>query len=354
MYTLPRKAKSLREFERKMEVINNHLSSVMSSRYSSTVLLLMVFLLCGSCYKPSSATSDAWDMTTQQQDSISFHTTHHYSQNYNFVVRGDSLLLARLQPDGLPIDSVVVYKGDNLVVADFMTIPSDTIDSVWVKVARDQQTQGWLRESELLPAVSPDDPISWFIDLFDNVHLLIFLAFTVVVAAAYGLRRLMKRRARIVHFNDIPSLYPTLLCLLVASSATLYSSIQMFAPESWRHFYYHPTLNPLALPLYLGIFISSVWLMLVVALAALDDIRRQLYRGEAVLYACSMVAVCAVCYVVFSLSTLYFVGYPLLIAYIIVALRHYFRHVHGRYLCGRCGETMPHKGQCPHCGAINE
>ncbi len=314
----------------------------------------MVLLLCGSCYKPSSATSDAWDLSRQQQDSISFHSCHHYSQNYNFVVRGDSLRLSRRQPFEQSSDSVMVYRRDHLVVADFITMPSDSIDSVWVKVARDQQTQGWLRESELLPAVSPDDPISWFIDLFDDVHLLIFLAFTVLVAAAYGLRHLMKRRARIVHFNDIPSFYPTLLCLLVASSATLYSSIQVFAPESWRHFYYHPTLNPFTLPLHLSIFISSVWLMLIVTLAALDDIRRLLYRGEAVIYACSMIAVCAMAYIVFSLTTLYYVGYPLLAAYYAYALRRYFGHIRGRYICGRCGETIARKGRCPHCGAINE
>lgn len=37
-------------------------------------------------------------------------------------------------------------------------------------------TQGWIRESEMLAGVSPDDPISQFIDFFSNTHLLVFLA----------------------------------------------------------------------------------------------------------------------------------------------------------------------------------
>lgn len=69
----------------------------------------------------------------------------------------------------------------------------------------------------------------------------------VIVVVAYGLYRLNRHDAYIVHFNDIDSFYPTLLCLLVASSATLYASIQMFGAETWRHFYYHPSLNPFAL-----------------------------------------------------------------------------------------------------------
>ena len=195
-------------------------------------------LLLVSCYNRGPITPDAWNLTEQQLDSISFYTTHHYTQNYNFVVTGDSLVVVAQQPEAMAIpevvsieiesigeeqqkDSITLRKNERIVVADIMTVPSDTIDSVWVKVARDQLTFGWIHENELLSKVSPDDPISQFIDLFSNVHLLVFLAFCVVIVAAYGVRRLMRRGAKIVHFNDIPSFYPTTLCLLVASSAVL-------------------------------------------------------------------------------------------------------------------------------------
>ena len=295
-------------------------------------------LLLVSCYNRGPITPDAWNLTEQQLDSISFYTTHHYTQNYNFIVTGDSLVVVAQEPGAMAIpdvvstlnsnlspltslDSITLRRNERIVVADIMTVPSDTIDSVWVKVARDQLTFGWIHEKELLAKVSPDDPISQFIDLFSNVHLLVFLAFCVVVVAAYGVRRLMRRGAKIVHFNDIPSFYPTTLCLLVASSAVLYSSIQLFGPESWRHFYYHPSLNPFGLPLHLGLFVSSVWAIIIVGIATVDDVTKHLPLGSAVLYLGGLTAVCAVDYVIFSITTLYYVGYPLLIAYYIFALR---------------------------------
>ena len=300
-------------------------------------LLFLALLLCG-CYNRGPITPDAWDLTRQQLDSISFYTTHHYTQNFNFVVTGDSLVAVAQQPEDMAVpdvvsveiqtesgeyhkDSITLLRNERIVVADIKTVPSDTIDSVWVKVARDQLTFGWVHESELLSKVSPDDPISQFIDFFSDAHLLIFLAFCVVVVAAYGIRRLLRRGAKIVHFNDIPSFYPTALCLLVASSAVLYSSIQLFGAETWRHFYYHPSLNPFALPFWLGVFVSSVWAIVIVAIATVDDVTRQLPLGASILYLSGLGAICAVCYVVFSITTLYYVGYPLLIAYYVFAFR---------------------------------
>lgn len=291
-------------------------------------------------------------------DSISFYTTHHYTQNYNFQVRVDSVpLIVQLPVEAInemPIDTLMVYRNDHIVVADITTVPVDTIDSIWVKVARDQQTFGWIHEHDMLLAVSPDDPISEFIDVFSDVHLLVFLTFVVAVVAAYIYRRQMRRQAHLVHFNDIASFYPTLLCLLVASSATLYSSIQLFDPEKWRHFYFNPTLNPFAVPLSLGLFLVSVWVILIVAIAVLDDVRRLLPFGEAVLYLLGLGATCAVAYIVFSVLTLYYIGYPLLVAYCVFALWSYFRRPRPRYQCGRCGGLLYHKGTCPHCGAMNE
>ena len=313
----------------------------MRKLYVSFLIVLLPLLLTG-CYNRVPITPDAWDLTAQQLDSISFYTTHHYTQNYNFVVTGDSLVVVAQQPEDMAIpdvvsseiktvgmemqkDSITLRKNEHIVVADIKTVPADTIDSIWVKVARDQLTFGWIHENELLAKVSPDDPISQFIDFFSDAHLLIFLAFCVIVVAAYGVRRLMKRGAKIVHFNDIPSFYPTTLCLLVASSAVLYSSIQLFGPESWRHFYYHPSLNPFALPLHLGLFVSSVWAIVIVAIATVDDVTKKLPLGGAILYLSGLTAVCAVCYVVFSITTLYYLGYPLLIAYYVFAIKRLSR-----------------------------
>ena len=183
------------------------------------VSLFFFVLLLSSCYNRGQITPDAWDLTSQQIDSISFYTTHHYTQNYNFVVTGDSLVLVAQQPEDMSVpdvvsmeieseagemqkDSITIHRSERIVVADIKTIPADTIDSIWVKVARDQLTFGWIHENELLAKVSPDDPISQFIDLFSNVHLLAFLAIIVVAGVAYGIRRLMRLGAKIVHLQS--------------------------------------------------------------------------------------------------------------------------------------------------------
>lgn len=319
--------------------------------------LLLSALLAAACYHRPSATADAWIPTPEQQDSISFYTTHHYTQDYEFVVTADSLQLVHQQPtevlNGMLVDTLSVEEGSPLVVADIMMMPSDTIDSVWVQVARDVETIGWVRERDMLAAVSPDNPISLFIDFFSDTHLLLMLAFVVLVAALYTIRLLYRKNQKVVHFNDISSFYPALLALLVAATAVFYSTIQMVNPDSWRHYYYHPTLNPFTVPLHLGLFLASVWAMVVVGIAALDDIRRHLSPSEAFFYSLSLAGVCAVNYIVFSVSTLYYLGYALLAVYIAFAVRRYVSRSRGRYQCGSCGQPLREKGNCPHCGAMN-
>lgn len=170
----------------------------------------------------------------------------------------------------------------------------------------------------------------------------------------YLARKILKQNAHIVHFNDINSLYPTLLAVIVALSAAFYASIQLFAPETWREFYFHPSLNPFSQPLLLNIFLVLVWAMLIIAIATVDDVRRLLQPAEALLYLSGLAAVCAVNYIVFSVLTLYYIGYLLLLAYIYYAFRIYMRHSSETYYCGSCGRRLHRKGRCPHCGAVNE
>lgn len=324
----------------------------MCMRLVRIVIGMLMMVLCCACYNHGQKTPDAWDLSKQQLDSISFSTTHHYTQNYNFLVHSELLPLADNLGD-MAFDTMYVTKGQRIVVADIETIPTDTIDSVWVKVARDQITQGWIRESELLKSVSPDDPISQFIDAFSDNHLLVFLAFCVVVGSAYAMRKLLRRNAYIVHFNDIDSFYPTLLCILMACSASAYATIQTFGAEQWRHYYFHPSLNPFNLPFTLGLFVASVWAIIIIGVAAVEDTIRRLETLDAILYLLGLGAVCAVLYVVFSILTLYYVGYLLLPAYIVFALWRYFHYARTPFRCGQCGAPLQQKGTCPHCGSIN-
>ena len=348
---------SMRYMIRSSFIMNQCISQSLLKAKCNIVLsfcfMLLVTVALSSCYNSENRTPDAWNLTEEEMDSISFFTTHHYSQNYNFIIKADSLTISCQAPDELPFDTALVMRGDRVVVADIMTMPTDTIDSVWVKIARDQVTQGWIRESLMLPSVKPDDPISQFIDVFSDIHLLLFLAFVVLVTAAYGLRSLLRHNAQIVHFNDISSIYPTILAVLVATSATIYASIQLFGAESWRHFYYHPSLNPFSLPPHLGLFVSLVWTIIIVSIATVDDVFRRLTNGEAVIYLCGLAAICAVNYIVFSISTLYYIGYPLLVFYFVFAFWRYFKYSYNHYICGQCGKEMRRKGRCPHCGTTN-
>lgn len=311
----------------------------------------LLVLLLTSCYRERTSSRFQMEdtlmiadtLTKAEQDSLTFLHTHHYSENFNFIVRSDSLILLRQLPsvpspqpvsdeeivqvteetDSLPIDSFSVYKNQELVVSDIHIIPADSIDSVWVQVATENFEFGWAREKVLLEHVDPNDPISQFISTFSDVHTLIFLVIIILIGVGYLMRKLLKRNAKIVHFNDIDSFYPMLLALIVAASATFYASIQMFAPEAWRAFYFRPSLNPFSQPLLLSIFLASVWAMLIVGIAALDDTVRRLRFNDAVLYLCGLAAVCAFNYILFSISTLYYIGYILLIVYIVFAVRLY-------------------------------
>lgn len=300
-------------------------------RLRMVVLLSMVFMF-SSCYhrrgaKPQHAA--LVEYSDKQLDSISFSSTHHYTNKYNFVVSADSLMLIRQQPEEyvnrLPIDSFAAKKNCLLVVSDIRMIPQDSIDSVWVQLATEDNAFGWVHETQLLPKVVPDDPISQFIMTFSNTHLLIFLIVIVLIGVAYLVKKIYSKNAKIVHFNDIDSPYPTALVLMVSLSAAFYATIQIFMPEIWRHFYFHPTLNPFAVPRVLGFFLASVWAILILGLACVDEVKHRLPFGEAVLYLGGLVGMCAIDYIVFSISTLYYVGYIILIGYFWFAIKRYLQ-----------------------------
>lgn len=296
------------------------------------VLLLGILLMLNSCYHRHNSHQQHAAMveySDRQLDSISFSTTHHYTNKFNFLVFKDSLELMRQQPEeyisGLPVDTFAVKKNHLLVVTDIRMVPQDSIDSVWVQLATENNDFGWIQESKLLPRVVPDDPISEFIMTFSNVHLLIFLVVIVVITMAYLVRKVFHSNGKIVHFNDIDSPYPVTLVLLVSISAAFYGWIQSFEPEVWRHFYFHPSLNPFAVPHLLGVFLALVWVVLIVALACVDEVYHRLTFGEGLLYLGGLAGVCALDYIIFSVLSLYYIGYVLLIAYIYFAIRAYRR-----------------------------
>lgn len=296
--------------------------------------MLMVFVLffVTSCYHRHIAKGQhaaLVEYSDRQRDSISFSSTHHYTYRYNFVVAADSLMLIKQQPEEyvnhLTIDSFAVMKHRLLVVSDIRMIPQDRVDSVWIQLATEDNVFGWIHESNMLSKVVPDDPISQFIMVFSNTHLLIFLIVFVLIGVSYLVKKIFTRNAPIVHFNDIDSPYPTALVLMVSLSAAFYATIQTYMPEVWRHFYFHPTLNPFAVPKVLGFFLASVWAILILAIACVDEVKNRLTLGEGILYLGGLMGMCALDYIIFSISTLYTVGYIILVAYFWYAIRAYLK-----------------------------
>ena len=94
--------------------------------------------------------------------------------------------------------------------------------------------------------------------------------------------------------------------------------------------------------------------MIILAIAAVDDVIHKLPTADALLYLCGLVAVCGTNYVVFTISTLYYVGYLLLPAYVFFSLFRYRSHGYHRYICGNCGAELTHKGGCDKCGMMNK
>lgn len=299
-------------------------------------------------------------ITAEEGDSASMSLQRPYGIGYNFIVYADSLLLQEDRPmhwcQGVAetSDSLWVRHDDRIVVAAVTVIPEDCVDSVWVKVARDQLTMGWTHEHDLLAAVSPDDPISWFINIFSDHHVLWFLV--VAGGATVTLLLLMwrHRRIRAVLVDDIPSAYPTFLTIALVSAAWLYAYIQHCQPQQWVQFYFQPTLNPLSQPPALCAFLFTVWGLVLLTVASVENAFEQLTPLDAALYLFALLGLCTLLYLAVSLTAWSPFCHLFCLAYITLAAYRYFRFARARYYCGHCHRKLQHKGVCPYCGAVNE
>lgn len=322
-------------------------------RINFSILHVSFFILffLSSCHYSHPNLEDE-SLTQQVRDSLTYLYERHYTWDTNLEVKADSVQL-----ELLPVKGVYyrLYRGDRVVVAEFAVYPADSIDSVWVKLAHSQEVQGWLREADLKRAFVPTDSISQAIYVFSDTHASYFIIVFAIFVAVWLVRALRHKQLQLVYFNDIDSLYPLALCLLMAFCATVYETIQVFAPDTWEHYYYNPTLSPFKVPFVLSMFLVGLWLFLVVLLAVLDDLFRQLSPAAAVFYLLGLASSCIFCYFFFILTTHIYVGYAFLAVFIwifIGRLRHSLQSP--RYRCGRCGSKLMHKGVCPHCGAVNE
>lgn len=317
---------------------------------SSVVCLLLGMFCFASCrYARPDLSSE--EMSQKTRDSLNLLYERHYTWNTNLELVADSVAL-----ECLPIKDtyITLHKGDRVVVAEFAVHSADSVDSVWVKLAHTQEEQGWIREVELKRSFVPTDSISQAIHLFSDTHASYFVIIFALFVGVYLFRAFLRKQLQLVYFNDIDSVYPLFLCLLMAFSAMVYESMQVFAPETWEHFYFNPTLSPFKVPFLLSVFLLSIWLFLVVALAVLDDLFRQLTPAAAVFYLLGLMSCCIFCYFFFILTTHIYIGYLFFALFVWVFVRKVRRNNTYKYRCGYCGEKIREKGVCPHCGAINQ
>lgn len=317
---------------------------------SSVVCLLLCLWGFSSCHYARPDLSSE-DMSRKTRDSLNFLYERHYTWNTNLELAADSVAL-----ECLPIKDtyITLYKGDRVVVAEFAVHPADSIDSIWVMLAHTQEEQGWIREAELKESFVPTDSISQAIHFFSDTHASYFVVIFALFVGAYLFRAFRRKQLQMVYFNDIDSVYPLFLCLLMAFSAMVYESMQVFTPETWEHFYFNPTLSPFKVPFLLSVFLMSIWLFLVVALAVLDDLFRQLTPAAAVFYLLGLMSCCIFCYFFFILTTHIYVGYLFYALFVWVFVKKVRRNNTYKYRCGYCEEKIREKGVCPHCGAINQ
>lgn len=336
-------------------------------------LLLFTVLTAVSCHYPASG--DHWTANSANEiDSVEFRTAHHYWRGYNFVATDSFRIFSRPPFTPEPVyasdSSVVVCEDDVLVVED---VAADSLDDarIWVKVAAvggfetygpdgayaaaERIRSGWVPESELLSASVPDEPVSKFIRGFSDGRLKLALSCVGLAVLLYLVQAVRRRRVRLVHFNDVDSFYPTLLCLVVSGMAVLYQTLQVYVPETWVEFYFHPTLNPFhpGLPPVMSLLVAAVWAFVLSGVAVLDDLRRRPDLPDGFSYVAGLGAACMLLYLFFTVAVPPKLGYALLALYWWFAIRRY-RRGRPRYLCGRCGRTLAALGTCPHCGALNE
>ncbi len=311
--------------------------------------LSFIVLFLWGCHYKNNVTIGS-DSTQQEKDSLTFLSQRYYSINSNFELYADSMQIERL-----PIkDSFVsLRKGDRIVVAEFNIHPTDTIDSIWVKVAHNQEIQGWIREKELVESFVPTDSISEAIYIFSHTHVSYFLITFAICITLLIARAFYKKQLKVVYFNDIDSVYPILLCVLISFCAVLYESIQLFAPQTWQYFYFNPTLSPFKTPLILSLFLAGLWTSIIVLIAVIDESFKQLRPIPAIFYLLGVLSTCIFCYFFFMYTTNIYIGYLFFFVVAFLFFKRIYTSIQYKYYCGYCGKKIQSKGVCPHCGKMN-
>lgn len=285
-------------------------------------------------------------------DSLAFRLAHHYTLGDNFRVRADSMMLAPLDAE-VGADTCYVPDDALVAVADLLDL-ADSVGGTRVKLVDALGRTGWTTEAEMLRQVVPDTPVSRFIDCLTRwrgVWMTVLVAMGIV---GWTLWRTLRHRLRLVRYDALDSVCPPLLLFFVSLTAVLYAAVQMYVPEFWQEYYFHPTLNPLLLPMPMSLLLWSVWASLLLSIAVVIEVYQHFFFVQGMVYLLSVAGLSMALYLLITLTAPIYIGYVLFVLVTVQAVRIYLRRIRRPLRCGRCGRPLRHTGKCPWCGAENE
>lgn len=277
--------------------------------------------LLASCSYHSTEHNNKWTLTQSQRDSIAFSAYHHYNVGYNFLCTADSIWL-HPHPEGMelnldyPHEDVYLYEDDDFVITEVFhnrNIGKTTLDSIWLCVGSDGIPLGWISEYELLRNATPVDPISRFMGacrrlsdslngLFGNYTMIALLLLLISYQIKPAKTSIVKEKSIYIH----------LLLLAAITSGSVLGTIKCLMPELWQHFYFYPSLNPVGQPPMLALYLSTVWLSIILFLAIFFDLKDKTSFGRllltmtlAAIFAIMLYYVCSMLRPIFLVCIIY-------------------------------------------------
>ena len=290
-------------------------------------------------------------LQSHASDSLRFRFLHHYSEGFNFTVSADSIVLVAMEGELMPSGGTI-YDGDWIVVADIIV---DThSDSVWVEVARDTQTSGWLTERDLLRHAVPANPISSVWHTLWTHRGMLFPLLILSGILAMAVRSLRRWRFSLPLFSEFDSFYYPSFLSAVATTGWIYGWMQVNQSWDLHEYYFHPSLNPFHFPAAVSALLISLWASFILFIALMDDVVHKLpflrflcFMVEAIGGGCLMFLLAHRCG---HWGVAGGILLTLLCSSLLIFHWHFLMH---RYLCGHCGKKLRSKGKCPYCGTEN-
>lgn len=344
-----------------------------------TYIIPLAILLLASCNEPNVTEAITPESQGVLLDSAVFVERFHYWVEDNFIAL-DTLHLQTLagniesEPyDIVPADSArqTVLPKEQVVVAEVLNVPEDSIPNWWIRVVTETNAQGWISQENLSTHLVPDSPISRFLHELETEQskiLLFFLLFTLLWAlTAWGLRN------RLGHLRTsylfVPHLFSRktshhksprrdfyAVCTVLLWTLFLWNcrTIGWLNPALCEDYYFHPSLNFFTVDhLGMSFCLLTGWLTLIsFVCASIEIFRTQAWR-RAFFQMLRVLWLLVATYLVLRLfdSILWTTLCALLWFGYLSAHLHTLLQL--RYICGYCGREIIHLGECPHCGKWN-